>query len=84
MKKLLIAGAALAALIGTPALAADMAAPVYKAPPPVAPAWSWTGFYIGLNGGGVWGKDHLTSSPADAGTAAFWAPCSVAGACPFD
>ena len=84
MKKLLLAGAALAALIGTPALAADMAAPVYKAPPPVAPVWSWTGFYIGLNGGGVWGKDHLTSSPADPGTAAFWAPCSVAGACPFD
>jgi outer membrane immunogenic protein len=47
MKKLLIAGAALAALIGTPALAADLA---LKAPPP-APAWSWTGFYVGLNAG---------------------------------
>ena len=28
-----------------------MAAPVYKAPPPVAPVWSSTGFYVGLNGG---------------------------------
>ena len=48
MKKLLIAGAALAALIGTPALAADLA---LKAPPAPAPAWSWTGFYIGGNAG---------------------------------
>lgn len=51
MKKLLIAGVTLTALIGTPALAADMAAPVYKAPPPPAPVYSWTGFYIGLNAG---------------------------------
>jgi outer membrane immunogenic protein len=56
MKKLVIAGVALAALIGTPALAADMAAPVYKAPPPVAPVWSWTGFYVGLNGGYGWNQ----------------------------
>ena len=57
MRKLLAVTAALVALVGTPAFAADMAAPVYKAPPPMAPVWSWTGFYIGLNGGGVWGKD---------------------------
>ena len=25
-----------------------------KAPAVVAPTWSWTGFYIGINGGGVW------------------------------
>ena len=43
MKKLLFASAALAAFIGTSAFAADMAAPVYKAPPPAAPVWSWTG-----------------------------------------
>lgn len=50
MKKLLIAGAALAALIGTPALAADMA---LKAPPPAAPPCVWCGWYIGLNAGWV-------------------------------
>jgi len=51
MKKLLIAGVALTALIGTQALAADMA---LKAPPPPAPVWSWTGFYLGVNGGYGW------------------------------
>ena len=35
--------------------AADM--PV-KAPPPVAPVWSWTGFYVGLNGG--YGQNDFT------------------------
>lgn len=84
MKKLLFASAALVALIGTSAFAADMAAPVYKAPPPPPPVWSWTGFYIGLNGGGTWDKDHLTGAPADAGTAAFWGLCSTAATCPFD
>jgi outer membrane immunogenic protein len=42
----------IAAMIATPAFAADMAV---KAPPPapaVAPApFSWTGIYIGMNGG---------------------------------
>jgi outer membrane immunogenic protein len=53
MKKLLVACIAAAAFCGVPALAADM--PV-KAPPPapvVAPTYSWTGFYIGGNAGGV-------------------------------
>ena len=55
MNKVAIAIAAIAALIGTPALAADMAV---KAPPPpvAAPAYSWTGFYIGGNGGYAWGS----------------------------
>jgi outer membrane immunogenic protein len=50
MKKLLITGATLTALIATPALAADMAV---KAPPaPVAATvFSWTGFYVGAEGG---------------------------------
>ncbi len=62
MKKLLIAGAALATLIGTPVFAADMAAPVYKAPPPAEPVWSWTGFYIGANGGYGWGNTSTTAT----------------------
>ena len=47
MKKILLGIAAIAALVATPALAADLA---LKAPPPPPPP-SWTGFYIGLDGG---------------------------------
>jgi outer membrane immunogenic protein len=54
MKKILLA-TALTALIAAPAMAADLARPVYKAaPPPPVYAYSWTGCYIGGNGGGMW------------------------------
>jgi outer membrane immunogenic protein len=50
---------AVAALIGTPAFAADMAV---KAPPPApAPVYSWTGFYIGGNVGYGWGQNQSVS-----------------------
>jgi outer membrane immunogenic protein len=53
MKQNLIAAVAAAALLGSPAMAADMA---LKAPPaPVAPAYSWTGFYLGGQVGYGWG-----------------------------
>ncbi len=66
MKKLVSALTSVVAFSGT-ALAADMAvkAPVYKAPPPVA-VYDWSGFYIGLNGGGGWGSKCL-SETNDAG-----------------
>ena len=38
----------------SPAGAADMKAPVYKAPPPVILS-DWAGFYIGVHGGYGWG-----------------------------
>jgi outer membrane immunogenic protein len=49
------------------AYAADMprAAPIYKAQP-VAQAYDWTGFYLGINGGYAWGRSSW-SDPA-AGT----------------
>jgi outer membrane immunogenic protein len=62
VKKLLIATAAFAALVASPALAADMGAPVYKAPPPPAPVPSWTGFYIGVNAGGSIGQSPTTDT----------------------
>ena len=49
MKNLLVAGFALAALSGTPVLAADMP---LKAPPPVVAATNWSGFYLGVVAGG--------------------------------
>ena len=55
MKKLLLMTTGLLVL-GSPALAADLAArPYTKAPPPVmAMIYDWSGFYIGANGGGGW------------------------------
>jgi outer membrane immunogenic protein len=57
MNKLATYVVAAAALIGTPAFAADMAVKMpVKAPPPApTPVYSWTGWYVGLNAGGGWG-----------------------------
>jgi outer membrane immunogenic protein len=55
MKKLLLASIALAAHIW-PAMAADQRMPILKAPPP--PIFSWSGCYIGAQGGWAWGKTH--------------------------
>ncbi len=49
---------ALSAIFGIGAAsAADL--PV-KAAPMLAPVYSWTGFYIGINGGGAWGRTDTT------------------------
>lgn len=67
MKRHLLAGAALMSGIGT-VNAADL---VVKARPPVAPAFSWTGFYAGVHaGGGVlfdagWAPTNFFGAPAD-------------------
>jgi outer membrane immunogenic protein len=54
MKKTsVLTGAAL--LLAGPAVAADLAKPVYKAPP-LAPGFTWTGCYIGADAGGAWGR----------------------------
>ena len=47
----------LAAAMAAPSLAADLPRPAYKAPIYVAP-FSWTGFYVGLNGGYGWGTTN--------------------------
>jgi len=52
MKKLAICLIAVAGLIGTPVLAADLATKGAPPPPP-PPVFSWAGLYIGLNAGGV-------------------------------
>jgi outer membrane immunogenic protein len=49
-------GIAIAAMIGTPAVAADM--PV-KAPPVPAPVCNWCGWYVGANVGGTWSRDPI-------------------------
>ncbi|MBR0705337.1 outer membrane protein [Bradyrhizobium liaoningense] len=57
MKKVLLASACLFAL-AAPATAADLAArPYTKAPVAVASVYNWTGFYLGIVGGGAWQAD---------------------------
>ena len=57
MKKILTAAIGMFALSLAPASAADLAArPYTKAAPMVAAMYNWSGFYIGINGGGGW--DH--------------------------
>jgi len=61
MKKFLLAGVALTALLGGSAMAADRPLP-RLAPAPVS---NWTGFYAGLNMGYTWlGNNDITSSAA--------------------
>ena len=65
MKKLVLALAAAAAFTGS-AVAADLPARTYKAPPPPAPVANWTGCYIaGSVGYGLF--DNETSSFDTAG-----------------
>jgi opacity protein-like surface antigen len=55
-----LASAAVAALIvAGPAGAADLP---LKAPKLVAPAWTWSGFYLGGHGGYGWSRDTLASN----------------------
>ncbi len=70
MKKLVLASAAVAALLATPAMAADL--PV-KAPPIVAPApYNWTGFYVGGNLGYGTSTKHWNDIFATTGLETGW------------
>ena len=73
MKRILFAGAVVIAA-ATQAFAADLPPPM--APPPrapaayvpIAPAWSWTGFYLGLNGGYGFGSSSWGLPVTSSGT----------------
>jgi outer membrane immunogenic protein len=83
MRRLALALVASAALTQL-ASAADLPAKAYTKAPVMVTGYDWTGFYVGLNAGGTWAQDRLSSVPADAGTTAFWAACFAAGTCPRD
>ena len=70
MKKLLLAGVAMIALGSVSAQAADIQRRqcrprrrAYLPPPP----YNWTGFYVGINGGGGWGRSDF-STPFSTGS----------------
>jgi outer membrane immunogenic protein len=53
---------ALAVVLISPAFAADLGHPVYKAPPPAPPpVQDWSGIYVGLEAGYGWGKQNNTN-----------------------
>lgn len=76
MKKILVVAFGVAALgLSAPASAADLAARPYTKAPMAAPApiYTWTGFYVGVQGGGGWGRSDETffgapNAPGFAGT----------------
>jgi outer membrane immunogenic protein len=82
MKKPWIGIAAICALLGTPALAADM--PLKAPPPPPAPAWTWTGFYIGGNAGYTWMNSTDTVTAANAAAVGFVTGGAIATSLPLN
>lgn len=62
MKKVALALMAVTAFAGQ-ALAADMA--VKAKAPIIAPVMSWTGFYVGVNGGGAWADPNIAMTYVD-------------------
>ena len=63
MTKLLAVSIALAALVGASAKAADTS--MLKTPVPSEPpfaVYNWTGFYIGVQGGGSWARVEQTDA----------------------
>jgi outer membrane immunogenic protein len=68
MKKMLLGVVGLIALCAAgPAVAADLAPrPYVKAPPPmVAAIYDWSGFYLGINGGGGSSRDCWTATSSN-------------------
>ena len=61
MKRSLAAGLGLLALaIAVPASAADLPRSMPYKSPAYVPQYNWTGFYLGINGGGAWGDSDWT------------------------
>lgn len=75
--RLMLAGG-LVALAGS-ASAADLRAPVYKAPVAPAPApFSWTGFYVGGTAGAAWSKADVSMSTVNGATPLYF-PADIPG-----
>jgi outer membrane immunogenic protein len=71
MKKVSLSAVACAAfLTGALANAADLPQRVYTKAPIVRPAYDWSGWYAGLNGGGAWGPSTGSVSLTTADLAA--------------
>jgi outer membrane immunogenic protein len=85
--KVLLLATASAALAASQALAAELGVrrPVYRAPAAPAPGFTWTGIYIGANGGCGFDTKRFTANFADSDPgelgSAFRFPSSHGGGC---
>jgi outer membrane immunogenic protein len=79
MKRILFASVSLGVLgLLSPALGADLA--VYtKAPATATPLYDWSGFYVGVFGGGGYGNHNLNNATGPAGQANFTVNYSASG-----
>ncbi len=71
-------GLAVAAM-ALPAVAADLGPPSYKAEPIYTPPFSWTGFYVGINGGYGWSSSRSTETIIGVSTGDFDVSGGMAG-----
>jgi outer membrane immunogenic protein len=81
MLRILMAAGAVA-LSSSLAMAADMPAPapIYKAPAAVpSPAYNWSGFYVGLNAGGTWGRSNDPTSVVNGTGLTYFATAALPG-----
>jgi outer membrane immunogenic protein len=69
MRKILLGTVGLAAMLASPAMAADMRVPP---PPPPVVYYDWSGAYVGFNVGGVW-YDHNQHFPTPTASPALFA-----------
>jgi outer membrane immunogenic protein len=71
MKRLMLTGIAVVSLAVGPVKAADLKPAAMYMKAPVMTAYSWTGFYVGLNGGYSWGQSStdFTITGVTAGSA---------------
>jgi outer membrane immunogenic protein len=69
MRKQLLGSVAILALMGGVANAADLPAKMYTKAPVIDP-WTWTGFYVGANGGYSWGRSNTDTTFTNATTGA--------------
>ncbi|KYG24588.1 membrane protein [Bradyrhizobium sp. AT1] len=74
MKRIVIGMAAAMSLFATGAMAADLAARPYVKAPVMDPVWSWTGWYVGVNGGYSWGRSRTDVTYNNSATGAVIVP----------
>jgi outer membrane immunogenic protein len=81
MKKTLLTAMSLGILcLAGPALGADLPVAYTKAPALARPAYDWSGFYVGVFGGGGYGNHNLDNALGHTGNADFTANYSSTGA----